>query len=93
MEPWVKEGDFVFAESMSYRLFKPRVGQVAVARHPARGNMLLVKRIVAENQGRYWLEGDNSLASEDSRALGWIGREYIIGKVMIKVGLRSPGLA
>lgn len=86
MEPLVQEGDFVVAESMSYLFLRPRVGQVVLARHPARGNMLLVKRIVAENQGCYWLEGDNSLASEDSRALGWFQRGDLKGKVIHKTG-------
>ena len=86
MEPLVYEGDFVFADNMSYRLFKPRVGQVVIARHPLKQGILLLKRIVKEQQGFYWIEGDNAEKSVDSRHFGWLQRELILGKVIHRTG-------
>lgn len=92
MEPWVGEGDFVLGDRMSYLFFKPRVGHVVVARHPQKSNMLLLKRIVAAQEGMYWIQGDNGSKSKDSRHFGWVGKEYIVGKAHIvgKPRTRAP---
>ena len=82
MEPWVREGDFVVVNRMSYLFSKPRVGHVVVARHPKKPSMLLLKRIVREQKDRYWLEGDCASKSTDSRHFGWLKRDFLIGKVI-----------
>lgn len=82
MRPFCKQGDFVLAESMSYLFFRPKVGHLVVARHPQKPGMLLLKRIVREKEGRYWVEGDNAEKSTDSRHFGWVGKENIRGKVV-----------
>lgn len=103
MEPWAREGDFVLVDRTSYLFFKPRVGHVVVAKHPENCDLFLLKRIVAEKKGLYWIEGNNASKSIDSRNFGWLRKEYIVGKVYI-VGkpstkpyfaarLRSLGLA
>jgi nickel-type superoxide dismutase maturation protease len=83
MAPLLHEGDFVLGDRTSYVFFKPKVGQIVIARHPARKSMLLVKRIIKERQGLYWIEGDNALASKDSRHFGWVERKDIVGKARV----------
>ena len=82
-ESMIREGDFVLVNRMSYLFFKPKVGHVVVVRHPKKQNLLLLKRIVAQRNGLYWIEGDNALKSIDSRNFGWVGREHIVGKAYI----------
>ena len=103
MEPLFQEGNFVLVNKMSYLFFKPKVGHVVVIRHPQKPNLLLLKRIVKERNGMYFMKGDNASKSTDGRHFGWIGKEYIVGKACIVgkprtraklgAGLRSPGLA
>ena len=84
MEPWAKNGDFIIIDRLSYLFFKPRVGHVVVLRHPKKHNLLIIKRIVKKEGDRYWVKGDSSLKSTDSRHFGWVGKEYIVGKVIIR---------
>ena len=47
-----------------------RAGDVVVARFPARPDLLVVKRAVRPVGELWWLEGDNTAATDDSRAYG-----------------------
>ena len=47
-----------------------RVGDVVVARFPARPDLLVVKRVVRPVGALWWLEGDNVAATDDSRTYG-----------------------
>jgi len=84
MEPWVGEGDFVLVNRMSYLFSKPRVGHIVVVKHPQKPNLLLVKRIVKEKLGMYFVKGDNASKSIDSRHFGWLKRDFLVGKVIHK---------
>lgn len=86
MEPWAREGDFVLAERMSYLFSRPRIGHLVVVRHPQKHDMLLLKRIVQEYEGMYWIEGDNTPKSIDSRRFGLLKRGLVLGKVIHKTG-------
>ncbi len=58
------------------------VGDVVVARHPHRIDVHLVKRVVAvDDAGRLRLEGDNPDQSTDSRTLGTVPRDLVVGPV------------
>lgn len=87
MEPWAREGDFGLVDKMSYLFFKPKVGHVVVVRHPQRPNLFLLKRIVKESEGMYFMKGDNALKSIDSRHFGLLPQSSIVGKVHI---VRKP---
>lgn len=80
MEPYCEEGDFVL--SVPYIFSHPKVGDIAVLRHPQEG-IVMVKRITNVKGDWYWVEGDNKLESSDSREFGWISREHILGKAYI----------
>ena len=81
MEGTIQEGDLV-----TYRKFNPKnnslkVGDIVVASHPRTENKLIIKRINRIYQNKFDLRGDNYMSSTDSRELGLIDIDLIIGKV------------
>jgi len=87
MAPALKEGDVVVVNTMSYLFSSPQVGHIAVFKHPQKEGMLLIKRVKKEEHNRYWLQGDNTSESSDSRQFGWIKKGLIEGKVIHKTAL------
>jgi signal peptidase I len=62
-----------------------RPGQVVIARHPDRPDMLLVKRAVRQESGGWWLDSDNPDAGAvDSRRFGPVPPELIEGLVLLR---------
>jgi len=62
-----------------------RPGQVVIARHPDRPDMLLVKRAVRQESGGWWLDSDNPNAGAvDSRRFGPVPPELIEGLVLLR---------
>jgi len=92
MEPWARQGDFVLVDRMSYLFFKPKVGHVVVVRHPQNPSLLLLKRIVKAEKDRYWIEGDCTSKSTDSRHFGWLKRDFLVGKVIHKTDPCALGI-
>jgi nickel-type superoxide dismutase maturation protease len=86
MSPTVRHGD---------RLLVRRVdggravsaGDVVLARFPARPELLVVKRVRREVAGGHWVEGDNPLVADDSRAFG---PAVVVGRVVGRLWPR-PG--
>ena len=58
-----------------------RAGDVVVARFRSRPGLLVVKRAVREQDGGWWVQGDNTLVEDDSRAYGVAD---VIGRVLIR---------
>jgi signal peptidase I len=95
MLPALKPGDGVVVNRLSYRLRKPKVGDIAVVRPPDGSDRLDVKRIVAgpgdqvEVRGQaavlgpdeWFVQGDNATESTDSRQMGPLRRSDLIGPV------------
>lgn len=82
MLPTLKPGDIILIDENAYKTEKPKLGDVIVAHHPYRQNFLLVKRIAnLESDDTYFLVGDNSSVSNDSRSFGSINLTAILGKV------------
>jgi hypothetical protein len=52
-----------------------------VARFRSRPELLVVKRAVREQDGGWWVQGDNELVEDDSRAYGVAD---VIGRVLIR---------
>jgi nickel-type superoxide dismutase maturation protease len=82
MATLLEPGDEVLVDPRAYRQKPPRPGDLVVARHPYRTDLLLIKRVarVLEN-GYCALEGDNPAESTDSRAFGSLSPERILGRV------------
>ncbi|SSC24782.1 Peptidase S24/S26A/S26B/S26C, partial [Klenkia terrae] len=83
MSPTVRHGDRLLAA----RATTARPGQVVLARFPSRPGLLVVKRCVREVPGGWWVEGDNELVTDDSRAFG---PAVVVGRVLARMGPR-PG--
>jgi hypothetical protein len=86
MSPTVRSGDRLLVR----RVRSPgavRVGDVVLARFPARPELLVVKRVRRPVAGGHWVEGDNPFVTDDSRAYG---AAVVVGRVVARVW-PSPG--
>lgn len=68
MAPTLRHGDVVLTRSGGRPV---RPGDVVLARFASRPDLLVVKRVVRRDGDGWWLEGDNQLVADDSRAYGW----------------------
>jgi nickel-type superoxide dismutase maturation protease len=98
MEPALRPGDWLLvlrtpAASRPLAANAPRTswrariapGQIVVARHPGRPDMLLVKRAARRQSGGWWLGSDNPAAGAiDSRSFGPVPAELIEGRVLLR---------
>ena len=97
MEPLCKEGDFLLLDKISYLMFRPKLGDIVVLKHPQQERLLLkyiTKEKLDESKYLYWVEGLNKTESSDSRSFGWVPRELILGKgiVIKKHAVTSPAI-
>jgi signal peptidase I len=91
-------GERLVVEGLTYRLRKPRLGEVAVVRQPDGNGRLDLKRIaagpgarvkirgvdVALGDDQWYVLGDNLTESTDSRQLGPVTRADIRGRVWFR---------
>ena len=63
-----------------------RPGSVVVLEQPGRLGLLVVKRAIREVPGGWWVEGDNSEVSTDSRAYGPVPTAAIRGVLWFRYG-------
>jgi nickel-type superoxide dismutase maturation protease len=75
MVPTLRAGDALLVR----RGARVRAGDVVVARFRSRPDLLVVKRAIREQDGGWWLRGDNDLVTDDSRAYGVAD---VIGRVL-----------
>ena len=81
MHPSLKNGQTCIAVKGN---FLARPGAIAVFVHPARPELLEVKRLVSTTNGKWWVLGDNESESTDSRDFGLIDSVSIKGIVIKK---------
>jgi nickel-type superoxide dismutase maturation protease len=79
MEPTLSEGDWVLARATG----RAGPGDVVVLEHPGRPGLLIVKRVARVGPDGYWVLGDASDASTDSRHFGAVAA--IVGPVVWRV--------
>jgi nickel-type superoxide dismutase maturation protease len=78
MAPSLRDGDALLVR----RGGRVRPGRVVVARFRSRPDLLVVKRAVREQDGGWWVQGDNEFVADDSRAygvadvIGWVFLRY-----------------
>jgi len=75
MVPALRDGDALLVR----RGGRVRAGDVVVARFRSRPGLLVVKRAVREQDGGWWVRGDNDFVTDDSRAYGVAD---VIGRVL-----------
>ncbi|TFV89253.1 S26 family signal peptidase [Blastococcus sp. CT_GayMR16] len=86
MVPTVRSGDRLLVRRVrSTAAVRP--GDVVLARFPSRPDLLVVKRVRRAVPGGHWVEGDNRLITDDSRAFGVA---VVVGKVVGRLRPR-PG--
>lgn len=77
MVPALRDGDALIVR----RGGRVRAGDVVVARFRTRPDLLVVKRAVRPDGGGWWIQGDNPLIEDDSRAYGVAD---VIGRVLFR---------
>ena len=85
MLPLLCPGDEVLVDIYAYHKSLPQINEVVVITHPLQQDLAIVKRITAISERQtYFVVGDNSEASTDSRHWGTIKLKSIIGRVTSK---------
>ena len=85
MFPLLKAGEEVLVDTRAYRYRFPEIGDLVVARHPHRQDLMIIKRVaLVDKNGNCFLLGENKVISSDSRSFGFINIHQIIGKVTSK---------
>src|SRR2546428_2219818 len=82
MEPTLSPGAFVLVNRLSYKLHPPARGDLVVLRDPQVPSRFLVKRIADLSVSGAYVVGDNELQSRDSRTIGPVPRDVIVGPVL-----------
>lgn len=81
MEPALNAQDRVLVKRWDVDI-PPPLGHIVVALHPQKPDLRMIKRLRRCDAAGLWLEGDNPAESSDSRQLGWIKPEEMIGVVV-----------
>jgi nickel-type superoxide dismutase maturation protease len=87
MEPALWPGDWLLVRRSPRPGRPPRIrpGQIVVARHPGRPDLLLVKRAARREGAGWWLESDNPGAGAvDSGSFGAVPPGLIEGRVLLR---------
>lgn len=87
MEPALRPGDWLLTWRGLPIGRPPRIvsGQIVIARHPDRPDMLLVKRAVRRLPGGWWLGSDNPAAGAvDSQVFGPVPVELIESRLLFR---------
>jgi Predicted transcriptional regulator len=78
MAPTLRHGDAVLVRRGGRPI---RPGDIVVGRFHRRPDLLVIKRAVRHEPGGWWLEGDNPVVADDSRAYGLADVE---GRVVLR---------
>jgi nickel-type superoxide dismutase maturation protease len=77
MEPVLRNGQICWARRGG---IKP--GRIAVFSEPGRPALIAVKRLMRQGAAGWWVEGENSEASTDSRSFGEVPDSQILGTLI-----------
>lgn len=81
MLPTLSPGAQILIHPGAYQQKSPQVGDIVLARHPLQRQLYLIKRIQSANDNSYFLIGDNTAESTDSRVFHAVSLDCILGKV------------
>ena len=100
MAPTFSSGDYLIIDELTYNfLQEPQKGEVVVFRYPQDPSKYFIKRIVGLpgeelvvdgvewklGDGEYFVMGDNTRFSLDSRSWGVLPRENITGRALLRL--------
>lgn len=83
MEPRLHSGQLIVCVSG----VRCATGEIVVAQTAGRE---IIKRVAKKQADTYWLLGDNSGHSTDSRDLGWINKSDILGRMIVTFPIAQP---
>ncbi len=83
MSPLINNNEFIVVSIIPYLLQKPTINDIVVLIHPSK-NIKIIKRISQINKKKYFVIGDNSENSTDSRNFGFISHDLILAKVLFR---------
>ena len=86
MQPTLEPGDRVLVKRLGRRP-APSLRSVVVTWHPQRSELRLIKRLNRVDSTGLWLLGDNPAESIDSRQLGAVPTNLLIGEVVGRLPL------
>jgi nickel-type superoxide dismutase maturation protease len=82
MLPNLKDGDGILIDSDA----KISIGDIILAKHPFKKSVIILKRLTEIDQnGHYFLVGDNPSESSDSRTFGALSAKHILGKAVCRL--------
>jgi phage repressor protein C with HTH and peptisase S24 domain len=84
MEPVLRNGQICWARKGGHI-----PGRIAVFIEPGRPDLIAVKRLIRHGSAGWWVEGENSEASTDSRSFGEVPDSHILG-TLIGYRARTP---
>lgn len=83
MLPLLAPGQEVLIDAAAYRRRSPQPDDIVVAYHPQQPHLRIIKRIeFVASEGRFYLKGENSSESSDSRQFGLVSQTQIVGQVV-----------
>lgn len=100
MAPTFSSGDYLIIDELTYNfIHEPRVGEVVVFKYPLDPSKFFIKRIVGLpgeelvvdgvewklGEEEYFVMGDNTRFSLDSRSWGALPRENITGRALLRL--------
>ena len=100
MAPTFSSGDYLIIDELTYNFInEPQKGEVVVFRYPQDPSKFFIKRIVGlpgeelvvdgvewkMGENEYFVMGDNSRFSLDSRSWGALPRENITGRALLRL--------
>ena len=86
MQPTLEPGDRVLVRHLKQKA-APSLESVVVTWHPQRSGLRLIKRLSRVDSTGLWLLGDNPAESTDSRQLGAVPANLLIGEVVGRLPL------
>jgi signal peptidase I len=94
MAPALLPAERLLFDRLRYVRDRPRVGDVAWVAHPLRPELRMVKRLAGVpgdtlggrtlGRGEYWVLGDNTDGSIDSRVFGPVRRRDLLGRAWVR---------
>ena len=95
MVPTFHNGDYLIIDELSYEIRKPERGEVIVFHYPKNPSEFFIKRVaglpgetingITLANDEYYVLGDNTLASSDSRYWGPVKSNLIVGRAFVRL--------